>query len=507
MKAHSTIPRKGSIVRWIQRAPVLLVVFVLAGSALAGGVPAGPVIATEAASGDCERSAGDEEHAERLRKDVGLPNSPDLVAASFSLPGYSCELAGIPLSADEEAAFLDVINAQAELSELHATVSGDPTYAGAWLEAGTLNIASIGGRLGGDLQPENGSIELRPAQFTYKELEAVAAEIGQLSEDSAVGPLVAKISRLAVDVRANEVSVGVDADVQEAGPAFAKVYGELVSVYFAKPAVGGFLTCNTNYCGTKGGLPMDHDDPRVECTTGFLVKTKPHADTTYTRRILTAGHCVAGTGGASNTDDWHNATNTVTWGHNQAMDSIEYQPGEASPGCPVANSVCVYNDLGLVGVGSSWPANWNQYYVGGSPGYVEIDGSTAKANQLIGHIVFRTSRTTGLASGAITDILELGVSELFTDVDCYANDPIICRRYNLIEVAVVSDHGDSGAGFYRHQPGPYGSYLRVAYGILCCGHATSPYTYYYSWDQTFYAGKYRNDRRDVFPCISSSCPL
>jgi hypothetical protein len=128
-------------VLWMWRVRAV-VAFVLGAGAIAVGFPSGRVTATEAASGDCGLGAGAEEHAQRLRADVGLPNDASLVAASFSLPGYSCEMAGIPLSADEEAAFLDVLDAQADLSDLQETVSADPTFAGAWLDAGTLTIAS-----------------------------------------------------------------------------------------------------------------------------------------------------------------------------------------------------------------------------------------------------------------------------------------------------------------------------------------------------------------------------
>jgi hypothetical protein len=490
--------------RWLLRVPTVVVVALAAG-AIAVAIPSGPVGATEAAAADCPRSAGDVEQAQRLRRVVGLPDRSDLVAASFSLPGYSCELAGIPLSPDEEAAFLDVLDAQAELSDLHESVAGDPTFAGAWLDAGTLIVASTDGKLGGDFYPKKGSIELRVAQFTQRELDDAGAEIGQLTVDSAIGSLAADVTYVAIDVRANQVNVGVAADVQQAAWTFAKIYGDLVSVSFAEAAEGGFLVCSVNGCGTKGGLAMNHSNPAVQCTTGFLAKSKPWEGGAYARRILTAGHCIYGAGGVTNTVNWRSPDGTQVWGPNLTMDFQQYDYYDIHDGtrwCPVVNVLCLYNDLGLIGVGSNPPADWNQYYTG-SGSFIEIDGSTTKSNQLVGQVVYRYGRTSFLDAGAITAKLPY---KTFTGDDCGAPG-YTCRSYNVIEVGVGSDHGDSGSGFYRVQSNGQGGYIRNAYGILSGGVEGQPYTYYYAWNEPFYAGVYKTDPRLVYPCISTSCPL
>lgn len=204
------------------------------------------------------------------------------------------------------------------------------------------------------MRPEKGSIELRAAQFTLTKLEDVAAEIGQLTVDSAIGQLAAEITYVAVDVRANQVKVGVAVDVQKAAPTFAKAYGNLVSVYYAEAAEGGFLVCTENDCGTKGGLAMDHPSG-VGCTSGFLAKSKLYGGTTYSHRILTAGHCIYASGGVSNTQNWHNPAFTQTWGDNLAMDFQQYEYADGTQWCPVQNVLCLYNDLGLIGVGSNPP--------------------------------------------------------------------------------------------------------------------------------------------------------
>lgn len=474
---------------------------VLAGGAIVAGVPAGRAIAKDAGAEGCERSVGDEEHAQRLRDDVGLPNNSDLVAASFNLPDYSCALAGIPLSPDEAVAFLAVLDAQAELSDLHVTVAGDPTFAGAWLDAGTLFIASTDGKLGDDLRPEKGAIELRAAQFTQLELDRVADEISMLTEDSAIGMLAAVMTYVAVDVRANQVNVGVAADLQKAGPVFAKTYGEIVSVSFAEPAKGGLLACTEDGCGTKGWLAMNHSSPTVQCTSGFISKSKPVIGGSFARRIPTAGHCVYLAGGVANTVNWRSPDGTQEWGDNLAMDFQQYEFADGSQWCPIQNVVCLHNDLGLIGIGSNPPSDWNQYFTG--PGSrIEIDGSTPRASQLVGQVVYRYGRTSDLDAGAITAILPY---KTFTGPACGVAPT--CRRYRVAEVGVNSDYGDSGAGFYRVQSNGQGGFVNNAYGILSGGVDDQPYTYYYAWDERFFAGPFKTDERTVLPCISTTCPL
>src|SRR5687768_4502284 len=97
--------------------------------------------------------------------------------------------------------------------------------------------------------------------------------------------------------------------------------------------------------------------------SGFVAKAKPVGDPSYNRRILTAGHCVYVTGGWQDNQNWHNPAGTQTWGDNKAMDFYQY---EWPVSCPTTNTICVYNDLGLIGVGSASPSAWNLYYAGGS---------------------------------------------------------------------------------------------------------------------------------------------
>lgn len=176
------------------------------------------------------------------------------------------------------------------------------------------------------------------------------------------------------------------------------------------------------------------------------------------------------------------------------MDFYQY---EWPVSCPVSNTICVYNDLGLIGVGSASPSAWNLYYAGGS---VEIDGRKTKSNQLIGQVVYRNGWTSGLDAGTISAKPSYVT---MASADCAPG--YTCRNYNPIEVDLDSDHGDSGAGFYRVQSDGFGGYNNNGYGILSFG--KPGYTYYYAWDQPFYADWNFTDERTVYPCITADCPL
>ncbi len=169
---------------------------------------------------------------------------------------------------------------------------------------------------------------------------------------------------------------------------------------------------------------------------------------------------------------------------------------EGSPYCAVPNTICVYNDLGYFSIGSSPPTDWNDYFWAGSPGWVNINARTPKGNQLVGQVVWRYGRTSGLDAGAIS------AKPTFVTQDT-CTPTFTCRNYNAIEVDLASAPGDSGSGFFRLYSGPYGD----AFGILSFGKTGAGNTYYYSWDQPFYGGVNFTDQRNVYTCAAAGCPL
>lgn len=162
-----------------------------------------------------------------------------------------------------------------------------------------------------------------------------------------------------------------------------------------KPSRGG--ASGTGSLIKRDGQPWaagDRAHGGIGCTTGFLVRAKPQYGT-WKHYILTAGHCVAHSGGTANNVNWENGAGTVVCGHNQAMDFWDQD------GCGFLNT-CRSNDLGLVGMGNASPSDWNEYLTG-TESHVPITDTTTRGNQLIGQVVFRHGRTSGLDSGDIVD--------------------------------------------------------------------------------------------------------
>ena len=209
--------------------------------ALIGTAPARQVVATEAVAGDCDWTPANEEHAKNLREAVGLLHDDSTVAASYSQPSYSCDVASIPLSLDEQVRFHQVLDAQAELSDLVAPLAEERTFAGAWLDADNLTIASTDGMLGADLRTAKGAISLRKVQFSKSQLDAIAEEIAYLDDNSRLGVSARTITRVSVDERRNQVRVGVHEDLDHAAAALTDAFGAKVFVYFAEIPEGGFL--------------------------------------------------------------------------------------------------------------------------------------------------------------------------------------------------------------------------------------------------------------------------
>jgi hypothetical protein len=211
-------------VGWKQRGSAAALATLVAGATALASCSSPLTTADPRSEGSQRTGAGDEAPLA----------SPDDVSPSFSTSAITCRQAvEVPPTGQDDPAFLEILDAQAELSNLlvRERVADDPTFAGAWLDGDVLTIASTDGKLGAELRPTKGSIKLRVAGFTKAELDAVAEEIAYLGVDSVIGDLAHEISYVSVDECRNLVSVGVMADFEEAEAAFENVYGDIVSVF------------------------------------------------------------------------------------------------------------------------------------------------------------------------------------------------------------------------------------------------------------------------------------
>jgi hypothetical protein len=432
----------------------------------------------------CELDADSLQEAIDVRGRIGLSTNPAKVRATFESPLHVCTAFGVPLTPDEASAFVRVLNAQAELSDLAGGLADSPTFGGAHLEGSRLIVTSTDGRLGEGARSSRGSIELRRGDFTFAHLEAVAEEITETVRDGTAEERGVDLTLVTVDPRTNRVQIGVAADVKAARSEFEAKYGGAVSVELVVPEPGEHF-CTKNDCGTKGGLVIKKGS--LTCTSGFLVKARKN-NGAWSRYMLTAGHCIHDTGGIASTASWKNGAGTTTWGRSQGHSFWEWE-------CE-GWTHCWDNDLGLFALGGNVPATRNEYFIGG--GSVAITGSKTKANQLVGQTVWRHGTTSGLGSAAIA------AKPNFYAYSCF---PHTCKHFNVVKVGHGSAKGDSGSGYYRMYTQD-GITKRDAYGILSLGPPGGSETYYYAWNEYFDDDS--NDVCDVWevqPCTSGTCPL
>jgi hypothetical protein len=433
------------------------------------------------AAGPCDD--GDEAiaHAQSLRQATGLPSDAATLAASVTEPAYRCTAFGVSMTEEELRQFGDVLDAQGELSNIATEASSEPTFGGAYFDADKLKIFSTDGQLGQSYRTASGVIVSIIGKYTWKELQEVATELGNERQASKEYPF--EIVRVSVNPRTNRVDVDVAMGAEAATKYFADAYGDKVNVQY-EPRNEMTYLCSTFDCGTKGGAAAWHWTPDNGCTTGFLVQAHKGSGA-WNHYMLTAGHCIDGTGGLSNPNPWQNWVGTVVWGTNKANEHYLYSCGSGG------FSSCRNGDQGLFGLGGQTPSSWNRYVIGSSD--VPIDGTTIDWNQFVGQVLWRNGLNSGLDSGAITDIPQ--------EVSC----GFWCYDYGLVVVDMVSGGGDSGAGFYRLYTSG-GTTHRSAYGVLSGvpRGQTSP-TYYSSYHSSLDSAD--GSSWHFIPCITATCPL
>jgi hypothetical protein len=434
----------------------------------------------------CSVDSGSVEHARRLRTAVGLPADAATMAASFRDAEYRCTAFGVPMTEDELAFYARVLDAQGELSEAVEALSADPTFGGAYFEGDTITVTSTTGLLGASLSPSRGSI--RPVKVGHSEasIVAIAHAVAEATKSRSSGEPYDRITRVGVNPKSNQVDIGVQGDVASSAAHFARMYGDAVAVY-EEPLGRDILNyaCTVDDCGTRGGIATNHFNPLERCTSAFVVRARL-SGATWSRYMLTAGHCIYNAGGVSNLNPWENGAGTIVWGRNRVFDYGLKECGFWT--------LCEDNDQGLFRLGTVSPLSWNGYLLGATG--VGVNGRKGWYNQYVGQIVSRNGRTSGLDSGAITRKWDLysGSCGFYT-----------CKYYSIVEVDMPSDDGDSGAGYLRVYTSE-GTTYRQAYGTLKGGllGGSSP-TFYNAWDNVFY------DHQDfhwyIEPCISAGCSL
>jgi hypothetical protein len=156
---------------------------------------------------------------------------------------------------------------------------------------------------------------------------------------------------------------------------------------------------------------------------------------------------------------------------------------------------CSYQDVGIFGLGASVPTIRNTYFLE-QDSVASITGWKIRRDQVIGQIVGRQGRVSGLSWGPIHSKPHSVSWSCGYDA---------CVQYDVVRVEMPSSKGDSGAGVFRKRTS-LSSDVYEAFGILSSKSNNGVYTHYYDID-SISATHPPGGLWDVEPCVSSTCPL
>lgn len=281
------------------RLAVLAAAILLLGSPGLSGTPA-------IATGTSTTSAQFDD-AVRFRSDFGLNRDAAFVSASFSDPSYDQTEWGVPLSPSER----DDLSARSDLREQFQPIlelaAAHPSYAGAYIDQqrhGTPVVLSTDPPSMMASLPEQlvdgVRFEIVLAKWTLEELTAARDLL--VGEMSALEQQDASIQYVGIDIRANAVSVGVDAS-SVLPPSLPG--GVDVKVSTVAPVTLDACTDMAHCWPMKGGIRVRLvANTAYKCTSGYMARRTD----TNALVVVTAGHCLA-LANNSGTDYWGHKTN------------------------------------------------------------------------------------------------------------------------------------------------------------------------------------------------------
>lgn len=231
------------------------------------------------------------------------------------------------------------------------------------------------------LLPSGAQVRFLHVKHSLEDLEAVQDRI---NADLRAGLLRERgIVSSAIDTRANAVVLGATITDAELRAAMQRTYGSAVLVVVEAPAQGGDdgeCLSRSDCPPAKGGLRIDTSNGKY-CTSGFMVRVVG----SNSLRILTAGHCLAHTGGTGTSRKWTHNGMGVGWSE---FDS--YATGADA-------------DAGLINP-SSYPiaGDRNLLYRSSQTDIVGITSWKPTAEQVQGSVVCRAGAVSGYLCGAVT---------------------------------------------------------------------------------------------------------
>ncbi|HEY8239408.1 MAG TPA: kelch repeat-containing protein, partial [Candidatus Limnocylindrales bacterium] len=230
------------------------------------------------------------------------------------------------------------------------------------------------------LVPGDAKVRFERVKHSQKDLETVQQRI---NADLGAGRLEGRgILSTAIDTRANAVVVGASRVDDELRDALVRAYGDSVVVTLEGPSQGGDAGCvSRTDCGpAKGGIRIVRTAGGY-CTSGPMVRVLG----SNALRILTAGHCLALTGGTGTSKTWTHSGSGLGW-------SEFHTWGNGADA-----------DVGLVNP-SSYPVGGprNLLYRSSHTDVVAITSWKPTAEQIQGSLVCRSGAVSGYVCGEIT---------------------------------------------------------------------------------------------------------
>ncbi|HEY8239735.1 MAG TPA: hypothetical protein VIF63_09900, partial [Candidatus Limnocylindrales bacterium] len=248
-----------------------------------------------------------------LAVSAAMPFAAPAAAAAIPIAAAPSDLQD-PLPSPGKAGPNARAAAQAKVNAALRAAAKDATSAGAYFDGTDVAVflttgdpAKARGKLA-RLVPGDAKVRFERVKHSQKDLETVQQRI---NADLGAGRLEGRgIVSTAIDTRANTVVVGASQVDDQLRSALVRAYGDSVVVVFEGPSQGGDAGCvSRTDCGpAKGGIRIVRTAGGY-CTSGPMVRVLG----SNALRILTAGHCLALTGGTGTSKTWTHSGSGLGW--------------------------------------------------------------------------------------------------------------------------------------------------------------------------------------------------
>lgn len=370
----------------VVRVALFLCAALASGLLAAGAAPPATLAAGGAGVGP---TRADVASAVAFRNKLGLRADRSFVASTFGNSAFSAAKWGVPLDSAEAADLARRVQIQKDAAGALAAWSAEPASGGAFIDQrarGSPVFLTIGdpavakARLG-KLLPVGANGRFVRVRHSMAELLEIQDRV---NADRRAGVLASLgLQSTSIDARGNVVVVGVAADTDAVRSELVARYGDAVEARLELPAQGGDAggcTARDSCPPAKGGIEIVSGYNGNDCTIGFLVRVQGSPDP----RILTAGHCIAKSGGTGTSRTWSHDGSSVGWAE------LGYWTDGADA------------DVGLISPATSTVSGArNLLYGSSSNNIVPVTSFRPTTEQIQGGLVCRSGAVSGYHCGTI----------------------------------------------------------------------------------------------------------